>query len=262
MNADTLHDALTLLPEDLVAETGRAREHRPRTRRWVRLAAMAACLTLVVFLGRLSIELFTPKGGAAPESLEAMTNQALTDQENSQYRRGDAAPAEVPDVQAAPAEVPEAGAGPSADAVTGSASLWLNQNTLHFFPLNSATATAEAETGAAASDTTNLLTTHLLESREALDAFAGACLTGEDRTAFADLCQVYDEAWFSEHSLLLVRLPDAGWTPVGLARADGVWTLTLEADETRESENPQWILLDLTAGVLTQADQVLVEYTP
>lgn len=47
MNPETFHDALSLLPMDLIAET-EARRRRPRIRPWVRPAAAAACVAIAL----------------------------------------------------------------------------------------------------------------------------------------------------------------------------------------------------------------------
>ena len=49
MNAEQLHDAISLLPADLIAEADKKRSAPPTTIRWQRYAAMAACFVLVLF---------------------------------------------------------------------------------------------------------------------------------------------------------------------------------------------------------------------
>lgn len=51
MTAEQIHDALTLLPADLIAETDKKRTQKPRSIPWKRYAAMAACFTLVLGCG-------------------------------------------------------------------------------------------------------------------------------------------------------------------------------------------------------------------
>lgn len=48
MNAEQLHDAISLLPPDLIAETEKKRRAPASPRRWQRFAAMAACFALMV----------------------------------------------------------------------------------------------------------------------------------------------------------------------------------------------------------------------
>lgn len=81
MTADQIHDALTLLPADLIAETDRRRSGTPKIIPWKRYAAMAACFALV-FCGGLLISSRIGMGGsplmqkeeaamAAPEAAQA-----------------------------------------------------------------------------------------------------------------------------------------------------------------------------------------------
>jgi len=51
MNAEQLHDAITALPLDLVAEADKRRKTSRSSVPWQRFAAMAACFVLVLFSG-------------------------------------------------------------------------------------------------------------------------------------------------------------------------------------------------------------------
>ena len=59
MTTEQLHDALTLLPSDLIAEADKARCPKSKTLRWKPLAALAACFVLILgsglFLMRLEL---------------------------------------------------------------------------------------------------------------------------------------------------------------------------------------------------------------
>lgn len=93
MTAEHIHDALTLLPADLVMEADRKRSGRPGVLVWKKIAAMAACFALVLGFGWYGLLLFGSKGGATMEQ----------------------AAAEVPMMQAEPEN--EAARGPAAEAV-------------------------------------------------------------------------------------------------------------------------------------------------
>ena len=56
MTAEQLHDALTLLPADLIAETDKIRCAKPKILRWKPLAALAACFVLVLGSGWFLME--------------------------------------------------------------------------------------------------------------------------------------------------------------------------------------------------------------
>lgn len=65
MTSEKLHDALNLLPADLVAETDalRTQAKKPQVH-WQRWAAMAACLAVVLLAGTMFSRLFGPKGSS------------------------------------------------------------------------------------------------------------------------------------------------------------------------------------------------------
>ena len=65
MTSEKLHDALSLLPADLVAETDalRTQAKKPQVH-WQRWAAMAACLAVVLLAGTMFSRLFGPKGSS------------------------------------------------------------------------------------------------------------------------------------------------------------------------------------------------------
>lgn len=65
MTSEKLHDALNLLPADLVTETDalRTQAKKPQVH-WQRWAAMAACLAVVLLAGTMFSHLFGPKGSS------------------------------------------------------------------------------------------------------------------------------------------------------------------------------------------------------
>ena len=65
MTSEKLHDALSLLPADLVAETDalRTQAKKPQVH-WQRWAAMAACLAVVLLAGTMFSRLFGHMGSS------------------------------------------------------------------------------------------------------------------------------------------------------------------------------------------------------
>ena len=65
MTSEKLHDALNLLPADLVTETDalRTQAKKPQVH-WQHWAAMAACLAVVLLAGTMFSRLFGPKGSS------------------------------------------------------------------------------------------------------------------------------------------------------------------------------------------------------
>lgn len=53
MTGEQFHDALTLLPEDLIARADKVRSQKPKTLHWRRYVSLAACCALLVLCGVL-----------------------------------------------------------------------------------------------------------------------------------------------------------------------------------------------------------------
>lgn len=97
MTADKLHDALTLLPADLIAETDRKRSRPRNVIPWKRYAAMAACFVLVLSTGLmlrtalLSVWNASKKYESAAQPAEeyrAEDSDVLTDEAPAQTEAG------------------------------------------------------------------------------------------------------------------------------------------------------------------------------
>lgn len=116
MTSEKLHDALSLLPADLVAETDalRTQAKKPQVH-WQRWAAMAACLAVVLLAGTMFSRLFGPKGSskttAAVDQFQMFVAEA-SDRENAAPALGEAK-ADRPDDDHthAPADEPESANG-------------------------------------------------------------------------------------------------------------------------------------------------------
>lgn len=117
MTSEKLHDALSLLPADLVAETDalRTQAKKPQVH-WQRWAAMAACLAVVLLAGTMFSRLFGPKGSskatAAVDQFQMFVAEA-PDRENAAPNFDaieEAAPADGGHTHA-PADEPESANG-------------------------------------------------------------------------------------------------------------------------------------------------------
>lgn len=100
MTVDKLHDALSLLPGDLVAATDRLRcGSRSRVTHWRRWAALAACLVLVLSTGLVFYQNILPGMGGASESVAeapaAMAPAAAEDQLETLAPAAEAEPRET-----------------------------------------------------------------------------------------------------------------------------------------------------------------------
>ncbi|MGM9548393.1 MAG: hypothetical protein ACI3V5_00900 [Faecousia sp.] len=78
MTAEKLHDALNLLPGDLIAETDALRSRPVKQKiHWSRLSALAACLAVMLFTGVLfRISMF--RAGSSKDTVTEMAMQAPT----------------------------------------------------------------------------------------------------------------------------------------------------------------------------------------
>lgn len=242
MTAETLHDALTLLPADLIAETDKKRGRKPVRIHWQRWAAMAACLAVILGVGLLLLS-----GGTQSAAQELSLSEAAAD----------CAPEEA-------AEAPAAGAADDKGAPTRTESLLQD----------SAVSTVVPDRGIRFANTPdNLYTTAcrlqgpeitLIASREALDAYLEEWKTDYLLEELRTACEDYDGLWFEAHDLVLI--------PVYPVPVDGSVTVT-EATETEagltvhiavsrpegDAECTTWhILLETEKGLLSSADGVTV----
>lgn len=230
MTAEKLHDAISLLPADLIAEADRLRCGRPQVIRWKRYTAMAACFALVLSCGLFAVRFLAPKG-ATETALQAPAAAAPL------------APPEQ-DLTAAEEAAPEM---PASNRVTGSGS-----------PAEAAEPEAAEPEGYAFCDMTarmipwpgdlcvNSTQCILIRSREQLEAYVagGAELT--------EAAVFYDEAWFENHDLVMVRQAgksEERYGLVSLTQPDNDWVLTFRRDVLEEDNSPEPVLWHIFVGV-------------
>ena len=251
MTAETLHDALTLLPADLIAQADRKRNRNPVRVHWQRWAAMAACLAVILGFGLLLRSRLL--SGGSKSATNEMALQAVMDSS--------------PPEEAAAAEAPATGA----TADNGS--------------LKAAPTQAERRIQASSADTPhsiryvntpdNLYTTAatihgpeitLVPSREALDAYLEEWETDYLLDELRTACEYYDNVWFEAHDLVLI--------PVWPVSAGSSVTVT-EVTETEnalevhiavsqpdaDAECTTWhILLETEKGRISNAGAITVIY--
>ncbi len=106
MTAEHIHDALTLLPADLVAAADRRRHFPPKRIPWRRYTAIAACFALVCTMGWCCTLLFSPKESAMDAAAQAPMMQAASPELGME---GSARPEDASPAEAAPMEDAAAG---------------------------------------------------------------------------------------------------------------------------------------------------------
>ena len=96
MTPDHIHDALTLLPSDLITEVDAKRQGTPKVIVWKRLAAMAACFALVLGCSWYALTLFG-SGATKQAAAEAPMMQAAPSlRDDTEAAVEEAAPMEEP----------------------------------------------------------------------------------------------------------------------------------------------------------------------
>lgn len=218
MTAEKLHDAISLLPADLVAEADKVRCGKPKRIYWKRYAAMAACFAVVLSCGLFAARFLTPKG-STETALEAPAA---------------AAPMEAPKRDMSAAEE----AGPEQNRVTGSGS-----------PAEAAEPEAqglvcrrvETPMNATAACFSSNSVVKLITSAGELEAYFADKGWIYDFTDMTEACRDYDAMWFANHDLLIMA--------VHAAYVDFPYTVT--AIENSGGTDPMgwdWFVLYTTAG--------------
>lgn len=254
MTVEQLHDALTLLPADLVAEADKRRSrsshHRPNVIRWQRLAAMAACLVLVMFAGRFCMAVFGPKGksaamvemAAAPEAV--MQDTALAD---IPAEMGEEAPAardpgygDTENTGAASKSTADLGTPRLPSGVLGT--IWV-----------------ETPVPPAASVSGAPVVRALVTSRETLDSFMENTLWNME--ALREAAALWDEGWFESHDVLLVALAGTeGNVDLNIQEEKGQWTVYVPEPAPDEDTKFYHILIITEKELIPSAEAVTAAY--
>lgn len=271
MTAEHIHDALTLLPADLVAETDRKRSGRPKVIVWKRYASMAACFALVLCTSLLCLHLFRPKYETA--KLKAVSAETAAMQGNGSISADTA----LPETAAAEAAAEEAGEEPLCALPTAPARA---ESTAEDIPAshNTAGTTAAPELypgitlahaveaiPATAANYSSTPKPKLFHSREELDTYKEKSLRLQV-TDLAAACESYDESWFAQHDLLLVSLYNVpiGETPqiTGIRHDENQWKFVMEGSaDTTETEYREWhFLLEVEKGLIGETDSITLTY--
>lgn len=246
MTAEDFHDALTLLPGDLVAEADKHRR-KPRLVMWHRWAAMAACLVLVLSCGLL-VGSWNP---GKTQAYDALSAPALS---------AEAAPAEAaPAVSKGEADWnPERG-GMDAAAADEQSRYAVDAGAV----APGVTDITWAETpwkDASAGSSSGEPKAVLIQSRELLEDYLAGC-ENQNVEALREGTEGYDETWFSTHDLLMLRLvcsEDAAVT--GIREEKGHWEIDLEEPAPESPARAYHILITVEKGIIGSADDVTALY--
>lgn len=236
MTAETLHDAIGLLPADLVAEADRLRTRKQKIIPWKRYAAMAACFAIVLSCGLFAMELFAPKGAtetAAQAPAAAAPLAPVTDEAPAEEIMKDTVLREESAAEEAPALNKTTGSGETAEP---EAYFFCDVRTL-MAPLNTDLCIDSTQST-------------LFQNRAQLDAFIAQ---EPDIAHSSGELDLYDESWFEYQDLLLVRLPSekSEYRPdvLSLTNPYPQWQLTLRWETTPEDNAVDPVLWYLFVGV-------------
>lgn len=259
MTAEKLHDAIGLLPADLIAEADRRRQGKPRVIRWKRYAAMAACFALVLSCAWFASLVLMSGGGAAESMKQTAAPAAAAPVEPA--AREEAAPEEA-------AGNSVTGGGPAEDTVSEAA-----PKETEALRMDDA---AEAAIGAAYSIETPVKPSTacfssasqiaLVTSREELDAYLTEKDWIFDFTEAWEVCTAFDGAWFESHDLLLIAklcVPaDSACSITSVTEENGTWNVGIRYDLQPEPvETTEWhLLLELEKDRIPDAGSVLLLY--
>lgn len=234
MTAEQFHDALTLLPEDLVTRADEFRSRKPRIIPWKRYAALAASfavlLTSAVIVHTLRQKAATSKmAAAAPYS--AMYDTGAAD--------------EAPRMEAAMGTPEASGSAAMADCATA-------------FTCVETPANPHSTASYAHGPSPVILT-----SRSELDAYFTKWEGLYLLDALRDACAIYDKGWFPAHDLLLI--PVEGVTGpcivTDLTIANGACEITVALSSEKTEEPTHYhIVLPVEKGAVTDPQNITVIY--
>lgn len=233
MTVEDLHDALTLLPADLVAEADKRRSRKPQVLLWHRWTAMAACLVLILSCGLL-VQSRKAKLSASEMSLMAD--------------------------QAAPMEGPQAAMG-QGESQAGSTERAPEVRSSAVMDQSSFPAGIEdirwVETPAESSSAVNMRSVTLIRDSEMLETYLSS-FTDETAATLRESTTGYDDGWFALHDLLLIRLSCPSGSTIGTVRkTDEQWEIHLQPSRL-SLLGYYHILVDVEKGSIESADHVTI----
>lgn len=233
MTTAQLHDAIGLLPVDLIAETDALRCRKQPRLPWQRYAAMAAAAVLVICGGVIGWRLLPgSKTAAAPEAAQFAANGAIMADEA------------LPGAQASMAD--------AADADSASPNLATASTlSVHY-------AATPALTEAAQTQPTYVA---LITSPEDWQTYRQQQEGSFDLTQLDTVMDSRDEGYFESQDLVLIRLDasaSAGPAVQNMVWEEGSLDIYLNNVATQEDAGQTcWhIALDVEKGALADADQI------
>ena len=281
MNAEILHDALNLLPSDLITATDQLRS-APRKGKihWARWVSIAACFAILLFSAGIFRGFFLPgfdsaKSTAGPAN-EAAVEMEVTDAEEGASQEnaaagvtgGQSAPdySDLDTITLTPTGVPSEDEIPETSQEEAAPDCVISLADTQYLPtpLSADSAVNVSAKGQSV----------LIQNREALERYYQDNAGIFDMTRFYESCQAYDEAWFADHDLLLLRIGTDNsalqYQVTGLEAlegwADPTWELQLSLvplqSESASAETTYWhILMEVEKSTFQPSHVILLQIT-
>lgn len=275
MTAQHIHDALTLLPADLIAEADKKRSHPPRIIPWGRYAAMAACFALVLCSSWFCMKLFAPKGSTeavmeAPAAAEPMEQEAyrsrgldttLETQATSVSKAFDEMEEGLCGLPAAPASGESAAEDVQSNTTAdtgGSGTIYEGMSQPRYVEAMPGASTTACFIGNPVPE--------LFHSPADLEAYRDKPIQRFDPSHLLENCTDYDEGWFEDHDLLLISLcsvPDGEVPEVtSVYEQDGQWYFCFPGYlESTEAQRKDWhILIETQKDLIPSANAITLVF--
>lgn len=262
MTAEHIHDALTLLPADLIAEVDKKRCQRPKIIVRKRYAALAACFALVLCSSWFCLRLLSPKGS----SLESAPAEAAVMQANENSAAYDSAAAEAEEealcnlptisskAESAAEDIQTDTTSENGTAAMGTLSSGMSQPRYVETPPYLGGTACFSGTPAP----------KLIQSGADLEAYRSKTPQRFELDSLMTVCENYDDTWFESHDLLLIPLcsvPVSQMPEVtAIYRQDGQWYLCMESYlDSAEAEHTGWhILIEVDKGLIESESTITV----
>lgn len=239
MTAEKLHDAIGLLPSDLIAETDKKRCAKPKVIHWTRYAAMAACFVLVLGCSLFATQVFAPKGAT-----ESMAEAPAAAAPMEQVLMGEPADEAAAQEEAAPEAAAASGTTTNGSFAEDTASALPTASEPEEIRYGPGCLSRRVETPLKPSTAcfSSSATVTLIHSRTELETYLSEKDWIYDFTAFPAVCKDdYDEDWFAEHDLLLtaVLAVPSGSDPYvsALNQNEDIWELCIAYNLTMTEED-------------------------
>lgn len=263
MTAEKLHDAIGLLPADLVAAADIKRTKKARIIPWKRYAAMAACFVLILFGGLLFRSMLLPglNGASKMAAYEAAPEANDNAAAGGTAENGAAPTAQDSNTQITAGTRDSGQSSQTSDAVSPDASP--SQEYAASFAVryvNTPDNPYSAQCYISGPGTT------LVSSREDLDDYCQENQNQYILDAFVSSCEAYDEAWFQTHDLLLIALDaivpaDGSVTVTDITPGTEGWEvhIHLSQEDAASEYTTNWhILLETEKDLISSAEAVLL----